>query len=167
MHIQRYFSPYRCVPYPRPNLRIRVCIAGLVVCMPITSGALAQSFPTKPVRMIVPFTAGSNIDIIARPVGQKLSEIWGQSVVIENRPGAGGTLGAGLVAKSQPDGYTVLLNSSAQAINPSLYASLPYEHTRDFVEIAALVSQPYVLVVGPTADTAPVTVCEKLAEDAA
>ena len=119
--------------------------------MPITSGALAQSFPTKPVRMIVPFTAGSNIDIIARPVGQKLSEIWGQSVVIENRPGAGGTLGAGLVAKSQPDGYTVLLNSSAQAINPSLYASLPYEHTRDFVEIAALVSQPYVLVVGPTA----------------
>jgi len=112
------------------------------------AGALAQSFPIKPTRMIVPFTAGSNIDLIARPLGQKLSELWGQPVVIENRPGAGGTLGAGLVAKSQPDGYTLLLNSSAQAINPSIYASLPY-HPNDFAEIAALVSQPYVLVVGP------------------
>lgn len=118
--------------------------------MSITANALAQSFPIKPVRMVVPFTAGSNIDLIARPLGQKLSELWGQPVVIENRPGAGGTLGAGLVVKSQPDGYTLLLNSSAQAINPSIYASLPY-HARDFAEIAALVSQPYVLVVGPAA----------------
>ncbi len=129
----------------------RVLIAALAACMSVTPGALAQDFPNKPVRMVVPFTAGSNIDIIARPLGQKLSELWGQPVVIENRPGAGGTLGAGLVAKSQPDGYTLLLNSSAQAINPSIYLSLPYDHARDFTEIAALVSQPYVLVVGPPA----------------
>ncbi len=131
------------------NIKIPAFVAALVACISITAGALAQSFPIKPVRMVVPFTAGSNIDFIARPLGQKLSELWSQPVVIENRPGAGGTLGAGLVAKSQPDGYTLLLNSSAQAINPSIYASLPYDHARDFAEIAALVSQPYVLVVGP------------------
>ena len=127
---------------------VRFTAIALVLCGFIVTGAGAQTFPTKPVRMVVPFTAGSNIDIIARPLAQKLSEIWGQPVVVENRPGAGGTLGANVVAKSQPDGYTILINSSAQSINPAMYANLPYNQ-RDFVEVAALVSQPYVVVVGP------------------
>ena len=127
---------------------MRFTAIALGLCGLIVTGAGAQTFPTKPVRMVVPFTAGSNIDIIARPLAQKLSEIWGQPVVVENRPGAGGTLGANVVAKSQPDGYTILINSSAQAINPAMYANLPYNQS-DFVEVAALVSQPYVVVVGP------------------
>lgn len=126
----------------------QVAALALMVCSFGPAGVLAQSFPTKPVRLVVPFTAGSNIDILARPLGHKLSELWGQPVVVENRPGAGGTLGAGVVAKSPADGYTLLINSSAQSINPSMYANLPYD-PKDFVEIAALVSQPYVLVVGP------------------
>jgi tripartite-type tricarboxylate transporter receptor subunit TctC len=132
-------------------MRIQSVVAAVLICISNTGGALAQKFPTKPVRMIVPFPAGSNIDIIARPLGEKLSELWSQPVVIENRPGAGGTVGAGLVAKAPPDGYTLLLNSSAQTVYPSTYASLPYDPVKDFAEIAALVSQPYVLVVGPTA----------------
>src|SRR5690606_32758199 len=138
-------------PYSRVNMRIRALVAAVVMVMANTGAALAENFPSKPIRMIVPFPAGSNIDIIARPLGQKLSEVWKQPVVIENRPGAGGTVGAGLVAKAPPDGYTLLLNSSAQAVYPSTYASLPYDPVKDFAEIAALVSQPYVLVVGPAA----------------
>ena len=133
---------------PVAHAAARITAIAFVACAWVVSIAYAQTFPTKPVRLVVPFTPGSNIDILARPLAQKLSEIWGQPVVVENRPGAGGTLGSAVVAKSQPDGYTMLINSSAQAINPSMYANLPYDQ-KDFVEIAALVSQPYVVVVGP------------------
>src|SRR5215831_8176021 len=114
------------------------------------AAALGQAFPNKSVRIIVPFTAGSATDILARTYGQKLSEIWGQAVVVENRPGAGGTIGAVVVAKSPPDGYTLLVHSSAQAYNPSIYASLQYDTVKDFVDIAALGGQPNVLVVAPS-----------------
>ena len=100
--------------------------------------AQAQTWPTRTVHVIVPFTAGSATDILARTFGQKLSEMWAQPVVIENRPGAGGTIGAAVVAKSTPDGYTLLVHSAAQAYNASIYSSLPYDTSRDFVEIAPL-----------------------------
>src|SRR5215831_18515709 len=114
-----------------------------------TAAALGQAFPSKSVRIIVPFTAGSATDILARTYGQKLQEMWGQPVVVENRPGAGGTIGAAVVAKSPPDGYTLLVHSAAQAYNPSIYASLPYDTMKDFVDVAALGGQPNVLVVAP------------------
>ena len=78
----------------------------------------AQDYPNKPVKIVVPFTAGSATDILARTVGQKLTELWGQPVVVDNRAGAGGTIGAGIVAKSPPDGYTLLVHSAAHAVNP-------------------------------------------------
>jgi len=112
--------------------------------------APGQGYPNKPVKVIVPFTAGSATDILARTYGQKLSEMWQQPVVVENHPGAGGTIGEGLVARAAPDGYTLLVNSAAQAYNPSIYASLPFDTGRDFVDVAALGGQPNVLVVAPS-----------------
>jgi tripartite-type tricarboxylate transporter receptor subunit TctC len=115
-----------------------------------TTLAFGQAFPGKPVKIVVPFTAGSATDILARTFGQKLSELWGQPVIVENRPGAGGTIGAALVAKSPADGYTLLVHSAAQAVNASIYPALPYDTTKDFVEVATLGGQPNVLVVAPS-----------------
>jgi tripartite-type tricarboxylate transporter receptor subunit TctC len=111
--------------------------------------ACGQGYPTRPVKFVVPFTAGSATDILARTFGQKLAEIWGQPVIVENHPGAGGTIGAAIVAKSAPDGYTLLVHSAAQAYNPSIYPSLSYDTTKDFVDIVPLAGQPNVLVVAP------------------
>jgi tripartite-type tricarboxylate transporter receptor subunit TctC len=124
--------------------------------------ALGQGYPNRPVHVVVPFTAGSATDILARTFGQKLSEIWSQSVIVENRPGAGGTIGAALVAKAPPDGYTLLVHSAAQAYNPSIYPSLPYDTAKDFVAIAPLAGQPNVLVVAPAAGIQ--TVAELIAQ---
>jgi tripartite-type tricarboxylate transporter receptor subunit TctC len=121
-----------------------------VVMAAWSSLALGQGYPSKPVKVIVPFTAGSATDILARTYGQKLSEMWKQPVVVENHPGAGGTIGAGLVAKAAPDGYTLLVHSAAQAYNPSIYASLPYDTSKDFIDVCALGGQPNVLVVAPS-----------------
>src|SRR3989475_1562422 len=125
----------------------------LLLVLPIvwTPIALAQGFPNKPVHVIVPFTAGSATDILARTIGQKLAESWGQPVVVDNRPGAGGTIGAGVVAKSPADGYTLLVHSAAHAYNPSIYPTLPYDTVKDFVEVVPLAGQPNVLVVSPSA----------------
>jgi tripartite-type tricarboxylate transporter receptor subunit TctC len=112
--------------------------------------AFGQNYPVKPVKIVVPFTAGSATDILARTFGQKLSEMWGQPVIIENHPGAGGTIGAALVAKAPPDGYTLLVHSAAQAYNPSIYPNLSYDTTKDFVEIVPLAGQPNVLVAAPS-----------------
>ena len=109
----------------------------------------AQAFPAKPVTIIVPFTPGSATDISARAMQQKLAEFWGQPVLIENRPGAGGTIGAGMVARAAPDGYTLLVHSSGHAANPGIYAKLAYDTFRDFAEITPLAGQATVLVVAP------------------
>ena len=109
--------------------------------------ALAQDYPTKPVRIVVPFTAGSATDILARTVGQKLAELWGQQVIVDNRAGAGGTIGAGVVAKSPPDGLTLMVHSAAQAVNAFIYPTLPYDTLKDFVQVVPLAGQPNVLVV--------------------
>ena len=127
--------------------RLAVAIVSLAL---VASDACAQSWPTRQVRVIVPFTAGSATDILARTVGQKLQETWGQPVVIENRPGAGGTIGAGVVAHAAPDGYTLLVHSAGYAVNPWIYTGLPYDTTKDFTEIAPLGGQPNVLVVAPS-----------------
>jgi len=125
-------------------------LAGMVFGAVVATAAWGQAFPTKPVRVVVPFTAGSATDILARIVGQKLSEQWGHPVVIDNRPGAGGTIGAAIVAKSPGDGYTLLVHSAAHAYNPAIYANLTYDTVKDFVEIVPLAGQPNVLVVAPS-----------------
>jgi len=109
----------------------------------------AQAWPDKPVRIIISFTPGSATDIVARVVGAKLSEYWGQPVVAENRAGAGGSIGSAAVARSDPDGYTLLVNSNAHCVNPAIYAKLPYDTLKDFVDIAPLAVQPNVLTVRP------------------
>ena len=108
----------------------------------------SQDYPTKPVRMIEPFGAGGGPDVIARAISPKLSELWGQPVTVENHPGAGSTAAPALVAKSPPDGYTLLVNTSAQAYSAALLKNLPYDPLKDFIPVAPLTSQPYVLVAG-------------------
>src|SRR5881392_3323488 len=126
-------------------LSVAACLCG------VSAVTQAQGWPTAPLRLVVPFTAGSATDIMARTVGERLSQAFGQPVVVENHPGAGGTIGAALVAKSAPDGHTVLVTSAAQAYNPSIYASLPYDTTKDFIDVVPLGGQPNVLVVAPAA----------------
>ena len=111
----------------------------------------AQSYPSKPVRVIISFTPGSSTDIVGRIVMNKVSEIWGQPVVPENRSGAGGSIGSAVVAQSAPDGYTLLINSNAHSVNPAIYAKLPYETVKDFTDIVPLAGQPNVLVVNTAA----------------
>jgi tripartite-type tricarboxylate transporter receptor subunit TctC len=109
--------------------------------------AFAQGYPNKPVRAIISFTPGSSTDIVGRIVLQKLSEMWGQPVVPENRSGAGGSIGTAVVAKSPADGYALLIDSNAHTVTPSIYAKLPYDTLKDFVDVAPLASQPNVLIV--------------------
>ena len=113
-----------------------------------TFQAIAQSYPGKPVHLVISFTPGSSTDIIGRAVAAKLSEMWGQQVVAENRVGAGGTIGSAVVARAAPDGYTLLANSSAHVANPSIYAKMPYDTLKDFTNISPLAGGPNVLIVG-------------------
>ena len=115
------------------------------------SSAHAQSYPTKSVRLIVPFPPGGSADILARAIGPRLTEGLGQSVIIENRPGAGTAIGTEATAKSAPDGYTIMLGTvSSHAINPSLNAKLGYDPIRDFAQISMVASIPFALLVHPT-----------------
>jgi tripartite-type tricarboxylate transporter receptor subunit TctC len=114
------------------------------------SGAAAQSYPVKPIRLIVPFTPGGGVDINARLIGQKLTEYLGQQTIVESRPGAGTNIGNEYVAKSAPDGYTLLVNSGPLAINMALYRNLNYDTLRDFVAISLFSESPNVLVVHPS-----------------
>jgi tripartite-type tricarboxylate transporter receptor subunit TctC len=110
--------------------------------------ASAQSYPTKPIRIVVPFPPGGATDILARDVAQKLTEAWGQQVIVDNRPGAGGNIGSELVARSAPDGYTLEMGTvGTHAINASLYAKMPYDHLKDFVPVILVAGVPNVLVV--------------------
>lgn len=109
----------------------------------------AQSYPDKPIKVIVPFGPGGATDIIARTVGEKLSASWGQPIVIENRPGAGGTIGTNIVAKAQPDGYTLAVVSSGHVVSEVFYRNLPYDPIRDFEGVIPLGYNPTFLVVSP------------------
>jgi tripartite-type tricarboxylate transporter receptor subunit TctC len=113
-------------------------------------GASAQSYPSRPIRFVVPYPAGGPLDTVARLTAQKVSEALKQPVIVDNKPGAGGNIGADLVAKSPADGYTVLMGAVAtHAINPALYARMPYDAARDFVPVTQLASTPNVLIVNP------------------
>jgi tripartite-type tricarboxylate transporter receptor subunit TctC len=112
----------------------------------LCSAALAQSYPAKPIRLIVPYAPGGGVDIVARTTAQELIKRLGQQVIVENRTGAGGNIGSEAVAKAAPDGYTLLMASPANTINPSLYAKMPYDPTRDLAAIALVGSVPAVLV---------------------
>ncbi len=124
---------------------------GLLVAALATLGfvapAAAQAWPTKPVRLVVPFAAGGSTDVIARMLGQRLAEKWGQTVVIENRAGAGGNLGADVVAKASPDGYTLLMASGSITINPNLYAKMPFDTRKDLVPVSNVAGGPMLVVV--------------------
>jgi len=110
--------------------------------------AHAQGYPNKAVRVIITFPPATGTDIVGRAVTQKLSELWGQPVLAENRTGAGGSIGAAVVAKAAPDGYTLLIDSNAHVVTPAIYAKLPYDTLKDFVDIAPLAGGPNVLVAG-------------------
>jgi tripartite-type tricarboxylate transporter receptor subunit TctC len=113
------------------------------------AGAFAQGFPSRPVRIIVPFAAGGAVDDLARIIGAKLAASFGQPVVVENHAGAGGNLGADVVAKSSPDGYTILQTTNGQAISPALYRMLPFDVVTDFIPVTQLVASTLVLVADP------------------
>jgi len=123
----------------------------LLAAAVFSGAALAQSYPSRPIHFIVPYPAGGPLDTIARLLGQKVSENVKQPVIVENKPGAGGNIGADFVAKSPPDGYAILMGAVAtHAINPTLYANIPYDPVRDFAPITQVASTPNVLVVNPS-----------------
>jgi tripartite-type tricarboxylate transporter receptor subunit TctC len=122
-------------------------LGGAAVILPAAVGA--ESFPTRPIRLIVPYPAGGGTDIVGRVLGQKLHESLGQPVVIDNRAGAGGTLGTAAAAKSAPDGYTLLLVPTSHVINPSIYAKLPYDTEKDFAPITMVASVAILMAVNP------------------
>src|SRR5687768_3274511 len=129
---------------------VRRCAAWATLVLAFTGGAYAQTFPTKPVRMVVHIGPGSSMDIVARVLAQKLNEAWGQPVIVDNRGGAGGTLGMDVVAKAVPDGYTILFGSSSVAIAASYYRKLPFDISRDLEPVTQISSRHNVLVVSPT-----------------
>ena len=123
--------------------------AAFVLLLAASSAAWAQSYPTKPVRIVVPFAPGGAVDTVGRMVGQKLSEAWKQPVLVENRPGAGGIIAADMVAKSPPDGHTMLLATVALAVTPSVYRRLPYDPMKDLVPVTQVTAHPLVLTANP------------------
>jgi tripartite-type tricarboxylate transporter receptor subunit TctC len=119
------------------------------VAITTCASAAAQTYPNRPIHFVVPFTAGSGTDVIARTVGEVMGRNLGQTIIIDNRPGAGGTIAAAQVAKAEPDGYTVLVHSSGHALNPSLYVNLPYDTLKDLTGVTPLAALPNVMVVSP------------------
>jgi tripartite-type tricarboxylate transporter receptor subunit TctC len=126
-----------------------ICCVVFLCCL--ASTVLAQDYPSKPIRLVVPYPPGGSTDIVARIIGQKLTESWGQPVVIDNRAGASGIIGSELVAKAPPDGYTVLLiGAGPYVINPSLFAKLPYDSVKDFTPITLVTKLPLLLLTHPS-----------------
>ena len=126
----------------------RAAVGALLI--PLCASAYAADYPQRPIRLIVPFAAGGGLEITARSIGQKLTEKRGQSIVIDNRPGAATIVGSEIAAKSSPDGYTLLMITTTFAINPSLYGKLPYDPVREFAPVTQINSVPNILVVNPS-----------------
>ena len=136
-----------------PALKIAASLLVSVLASPMVQAqtSTAANYPNKPIRLIVPFTPGGSTDILARSIGQELSKAWGQAVIVENVPGAGGSIGADRVAKAAGDGYTLLMGHiGTLAVNPSLYPKLPYNPVTDFAPVAWVARVPNVLVVHPS-----------------
>jgi len=127
-------------------LRLLLSCALSVFCVAV---ATAQGFPSKPVHIVVPFTAGGTADVMARLIGQKLSDALGQQVLVENRPGGGTVIGTEYVARAPADGHTLLLMANSFTINPAVHAKLPYDPQKDFIPVTMLVKSPQVLIVNP------------------
>ena len=123
----------------------------LVAALATSASGWAQGYPNRAVRLVVPFPAGGPADALGRVIADQLNKMWGQPVIIENRGGAGGNLGAEVVARAAPDGYTLLLNASSHVINASLYEKLPYDPIKDFTPVSEVASYMLVLVVHPSA----------------
>ena len=125
-------------------------LAGLVIAaIALTTNANAQSYPNRPIRIVVPFAAGGAVDTVGRIVAAKMADHLGQPVIVENRTGAGGNIGADAVAKSAPDGYTLLLTTSGHAITPALYRTVPYDAVKDFTPVSQVLATTFVLVASP------------------
>ena len=123
-------------------------LAALLLAAPLANAQ--DKFPSKPIRMLVPFSAGSATDFFARAVGQKISESWGQQVVVDNRPSAGGVIASELLLSAAPDGYSLMMVSIGHAVNASLYSKLPYDTVKDFAGVTLVADVPNVLVVTPS-----------------
>jgi len=136
------FIPFRSHPWANAVLLGATVTAAVPV--------LAQAYPARPIRIIVPFAPGGGNDIAGRFVAQMFNESFGQAGIVDNRPGGGSTLGTAIAARANPDGYTILVSHNAMAINPSLYAKLPYDTARDFSQVALIASTTNVLVVHPS-----------------
>ena len=135
------------------HIRTRIaapCAIAVALLAPAAHAQTASSYPTKPIRYIVGYTPGGTADMLARAVGQKLADAWGQQVIVENRPGAGTNIGTEVAAKSPPDGYTLFMPTVANAINPTLYPKLPFDIMRDFVHIINFAKVPGIVVVHPS-----------------
>jgi tripartite-type tricarboxylate transporter receptor subunit TctC len=136
---------------PALSRRRLFCLCTIAIAIAVTPASFAQNYPSKVVRIVVPFPAGGGVDATARTVGQKLAEQLGQPVVIDNRPGAAGTIGADHVAKSAPDGYTFLVAGPGSiSVATLVFSKLPYVPTRDLAPISTLVTMPYILVTHPS-----------------
>ena len=123
----------------------------VATALPAAPAQAQTTYPAKPIRIVVPFAPGGTSDILARSIGQKLTEVWGQSMIVENRTGANGNVGADFVAKAQPDGYTMLLSDvGALSINPSVYPNMPYDPVKDFAPVIMISYSPHVLGVHPS-----------------
>jgi tripartite-type tricarboxylate transporter receptor subunit TctC len=148
---------------------VRVLAAVIVAVATTLAGlapACAQGYPTKPIRIIVPYPAGGTSDILARSIGQKLSESLGQPVIVENKPGANGNVGAEFVARAAPDGYTLLLaDIGALAISPSVYPQLPFDPAKDFSPVTMVAYSPHILVVHPSVPASSVKELVALAKE--
>src|ERR1700755_2880037 len=133
--------------------RLAVALAVALACLWAHDAQAqgAQGYPNKPVRLIVPFAAGGAVDVLARLLGSKLQESLRQPFIVEHKPAVGANLGADLVAKSPPDGYTILLTPNGQAISPSLYRNLPYDGRNDLAPVTQLVASNLILVASPKA----------------
>jgi tripartite-type tricarboxylate transporter receptor subunit TctC len=133
-------------------MRTANCFLALVMLVsPCMQSLLAQDYPQKTIRLIVPYPPGGTADMLARTLGQEMAETLGQQIIIDNRPGAGGNIGADLAAKAAPDGYTILMGTVAtHAINPNLYSQMPYDAAKDFAPIVLVATLPNLLVVNPS-----------------
>ncbi|MBM3357636.1 MAG: tripartite tricarboxylate transporter substrate binding protein [Betaproteobacteria bacterium] len=135
------------VPVRKALFAVAVAIAAI---WPAAAAAQATAYPTKPVRLINPFAPGGAVDIVGRAVAQELAKQWGQPVIVDNRPGAGTTIGAGLVARATPDGYTMLVTSVSTTVAASVYKNLPFDAAKDFAPVAILAQTPLIFAVNPS-----------------
>src|SRR3954447_1938111 len=162
--MQRYRCPTIRAHGGGTSMRLRQLAIAATLLALTSASAFAQNYPNRPIRVLVPFAAGGAVDTLARLVGQKLSESIGQPVIVENRPGAGGNLASDVLAKSPPDGYTVLQTVNGISISPSLYKVLPFDSQKDFIAVTQIVQSQLLLVANPKLEANNVAELIKLAK---